>query len=165
MPRRFTIPAVVSVALLLAQCSNAPPLVVSDRAPIFAIGADVRLREALAALDAGDAETAWFRFWELAVEGDPAGQVNLARLYREGIGIPAEPLVARRWLERAAISGHPLGQYRLGEIYESSASRSDSRVELQAAALWYERAAEQGFEPAGVAYMRVRQRLTQLAGN
>lgn len=164
MPLRFAAPAVLSAALFLAQCSAAPHPVAADHAPAFATGADVRLREALTALDAGDAETAWFRFWELAVEGDPAAQVNLARLYREGIGIPAEPRVARRWLERAATSGHPLGQYRLGEMYESSASRGDNRVELQAAALWYGRAAEQGFEPASVAYMRVRQRLTQFAG-
>ncbi len=73
--------------------------------------------------------------------------------------------MARRWIEQAAASGHPLGQYRLGEIYETQARRSDSRVDLQAAALWYERAAEQGFEPASSASMRVRQRLTQLAGN
>lgn len=164
MPLRFTALAVASAALLLAQCLPAPPPGASDRAPAFATGEDVRLRQALTALEAGDAETAWFRFWELAIEGDPAAQVNLAQLYREGLGIPAEPRVARRWIELAANSGHPLGQYRLGEIYEASAGRSN-RVDLQAAALWYERAAEQGFEPASTAYMRVRQRLTQLAGN
>ncbi len=166
MPARFTALAVAPLALLLAQCSAAsPPPRAIERAPAFATGADVRLREALAALEAGDADTAWFRFWELAIDGDPAAQVNLARLYRDGVGIPAEPGVARRWIELAATSGHPLGQYRLGEIYEASAGRSDNRVDLQAAALWYERAAEQGFEPASTAFMRVRQRLTQLAGN
>jgi len=163
MSVRIRAVAVASLALLLTQCAPAPLPTIADRAPPFAIGADVRLREALAALESGDAEAAWFRFWELAREGDPAAQVNLARLYSEGLGIPAEPRVARRWIELAASSGHPLGQYRLGEIYETSAG--GSRVQLQAAALWYERAAEQGFEPASGASMRVRQRLTQLAGN
>lgn len=162
---RFRAVAVASLALLLTQCAPASSPSITDHAPPFAIGADVRIREALAALEAGDAEAAWFRFWELAQAGDPAAQVNLGRLYSEGLGIPAEPHVARRWIELAASSGHPLGQYRLGEIYETTAGGNDSRIELQAAALWYERAAEQGFEPASTAYMRVRQRLTQLAGN
>jgi TPR repeat protein len=156
MSARFVALAVVPIALLLTQCSAAPPQDV-DGAPAFASGEDFRLREALQALESGDAETAWFRFWELAIEGDPAAQVNLAQLYRIGTGIPAEPRVARRWIEMAATSGHPLGQYRLGELYETNANRTGSRVDRQAAALWYERAAEQGFDPARAALARLRQ--------
>ncbi len=86
---RFAVLAVASSTLLLVQCAPAPPFpaaVPADPVPAFTRGEDVRLRQALASLDAGDAETAWFRFWELAMEGDPAAQVNLAQLYRGGNG-------------------------------------------------------------------------------
>lgn len=144
----------VTCAMALPSCAVAPPR--PAIVPAYADGEDERLRRALADLEAGNYEAAWFRLWDLAIEGDPAAQINLAQLYREGLGIPVDPRVARRWIELAATSGHPLAQYRLGELYETDA---DSRLDLQVAELWYERAAEQGFAPARDAATRVRRRL------
>lgn len=124
--------------------------------PPYAESEDERLRRALADLEAGNYESAWFRLWDLSLEGETAAQVNLAQLYRDGLGIPIEPQVARRWIELAATAGHPLAQYRLGELYETG---GDGRLDLQIAALWYERAAQQGFDPAKEAATRVRRRL------
>lgn len=144
MAARSATLAVASLALLLVQCAEAPRAVESE---------DYRLREALAALDSGDHETAWFRLWDMAIDGDPAAQTHLARLYREGLGIPADPLLERRWIEHAATAGHPLAQYRLAELYEAAGGDAVSR---QAAALWYERSAAQGHAPARQALQRLR---------
>lgn len=140
---------VMAVAFLAIACSGEPPL--SAQA-----GNDYRLREAREALAAGDAETAWFRLWDMAIEGHAEAQVLLARLYRDGRGIPADPRLERRWIEHAATSGHPLAQYRLGELYEASGGEAVNR---QAAALWYERSAAQGHAPARRALERLRGQL------
>jgi TPR repeat protein len=153
MPVRVLKRAVALVALVLVQCADVPPLP-ADQAR-FSGSADDRLSEALAALDAGDGETAWFLLWDMAIDGDPAAQVNLASLYRDGTGIPPDPRLERRWLELAATAGQPLAQYRLGEIYETS---PDDTVNRQAAELWYGRAAAQGLVPARAALARLRQK-------
>jgi hypothetical protein len=140
--------------MLFVACAEIPPP--ENIAPAYADGEDERLRQAMADLEAGNYEAAWFRLWDLSLEGHPAAQVNLAQLYREGHGIPVDPRLARRWIELAATSGHPLAQYRLGELYEQS---GDGRLDLQVAALWYERAARQGFAPARAAAARLRQQL------
>jgi len=151
MSARILKRAVLPVALLLTQCTDVPPLPIEQART--AGSADRRLGEALAALDAGDAETAWFLLWDMSIDGDPAAQVNLASLYRDGTGIPADPRLERRWLELAATAGQPLAQYRLGELYEAD---RDDDVNRQAAVLWYERAAAQGLEPARAAVARLR---------
>jgi TPR repeat protein len=152
--------ATASALALLAACAQTPtpPSVI---VPAYAESEDERLRQAMADLAAGNYEAAWFRFWDLALDGHPAAQINLAQMYREGLGIPVEPQVARRWVELAATADHPLAQYRLGELYETSAGGGATSVDLQAAALWYERAAAQGFTPAAPAAERVRRRLRQ----
>jgi TPR repeat protein len=152
MVARFSRIALASLALLLTQCADGS-LSSSEPPTVQAENEDYRLREALAALESGDPETAWFRLWDMAIEGDPAAQVHLARLYREGTGIPADPRIERRWIEHAATAGHPLAQHRLGELYEASGGDAVSR---QAAALWYERSASQGHVPARQALARLR---------
>lgn len=153
MPARTIKRAVAVLALALAQCAEVPPLPVAQAR--FTGSDDRRLTEALAALDDGDNETAWFLLWDMANDGDPAAQVNLASLYRDGTGIPADSRLERRWLELAATAGQPLAQYRLGELYEES---PDDAVNRQAALVWYERAAAQGLIPARAALTRLRQR-------
>jgi TPR repeat protein len=152
MLARFTRVAVLPFALLLTQCAE------ETHSPVEPLASrseteDYRLREAFAALESGDHETAWFRLWDMAIEGDPVAQVHLARLYREGTGIPADPRIERRWIEHAATAGHPLAQFRLGELYEAGGGDAVNR---QAAALWYERAAAQGYGPARQALQRLR---------
>ena len=142
--------AVALVALILSQCVGVPPLPVEQAR--FSGSKDERLSEALSALDAGDSETAWFLLWDMSNDGDPAAQVNLASLYRDGTGIPADERLERRWLEHAANAGQPLAQYRLGELYER---RPDDAINREAALLWYERAAAQGLVPARRALQRL----------
>lgn len=153
--RRLIETTVASAMALMAACAETipPPQHV---APAYAGGEDERLRRALADLEAANYEAAWFRFWDLALEGNAAAQINLAQMYRDGLGIPVEPQMARRWVELAATSDHPLAQYRLGELYESNGK---NRLDLKAAELWYERAAAQGFTPAEEAAARVRRKL------
>ena len=156
--RKWIEMAAAGALALLAACAEtpAPPPVT---VPAYAESDDERLRQAMADLAAGNNEAAWFRFWDLALAGNPTAQINLAQMYRDGLGIPVEPQVARRWVELAATADHPLAQYRLGELYETSADGGDSSVDLRAAALWYERAAAQGFTPAAAAAARVRRKL------
>jgi TPR repeat protein len=145
---RFARLAVIPLALLTA--CDAP----REAAPASSAQRDdYRLQEALAALETGDGETAWFRLWDMAIDGNAEAQLHLARLYRDGTGIPADPRIERRWIEHAATSGHPLAQYRLGELYEAS---DGDAVNRQAAALWYERSAAQGHAPARHALDRLR---------
>lgn len=154
--------ATAGALALLAACAQTPtPTTPSVIVPAYAESEDERLRQAMADLAAGNYEAAWFRFWDLALVGHPVAQINLAQMYREGLGIPVEPQVARHWVELAATADHPLAQYRLGELYETSAGGGATSVDLQAAALWYERAAAQGFTPAAAAAERVRRRLRQ----
>lgn len=151
--RRWVLLPILMVTLAGGACEAPRPAAI---VPAYADDHDERLQRALADLEAGNHEAAWFRLWDLALEGNTAAQVNLAQLYRDGLGVPADPQTARRWIERAATSGHPLAQYRLGEFYEEEAQ---SRVELQAAELWYKRAAEQGLTGAEEAAQRLQLRL------
>ncbi|HJS31177.1 MAG TPA: tetratricopeptide repeat protein [Alphaproteobacteria bacterium] len=97
------------------------------------------------AFDAGDVESAWFEFWMLSQDGDPAAQYNLAQFYRQGIGIEVDLREARRWYERAASQGHGLAQYALGLMFETG---DGGRRDLSQARTWYARAADQRVEAA-----------------
>ncbi len=74
MAARFAKVAVLPFALLLTQCADGTLSSVEPPA-VQAENEDHRLREALAALESGDPETAWFRLWDMAIEGDPLAQV------------------------------------------------------------------------------------------
>jgi TPR repeat protein len=108
--------------------------------------------EGVRAFQKGDFETAWFRFLGPARKGDVAAQFNLAQLYRQGMGIPADLTIARHWYEAAAAQGHALAQFSLGVMYEKGDGVTADLVEAKA---WYERAAKQNLDLARFALERL----------
>ncbi len=112
----------------------------------------VRLARASDDFQRGDHASAWFGFWGLAREGDPAGQFNLAQLYRQGIGIAADFSLARYWYAEAAAQGHAHAQYNLGVMYERGDGTEPDLVEAKA---WYRRAAAQDAPGARAALDRL----------
>ena len=80
-------------------------------------------------------------FHELAEQGDPDSQYNLAILLREGKGIMQNEKEAANWFRRAAEQGLADAQYDLGNLYEFGVGVEQS---YENAALWYKKSAEQG---------------------
>jgi TPR repeat protein len=69
-----------------------------------------------AAFDAGDYDTAYNIFQELADDDDIAAMRNVALMKRKGLGTERDPDGAREYLERAAQGGLPTAQYDLAEM-------------------------------------------------
>jgi len=97
--------------------------------------------EGLAALDAGDFETALQAWRPLAEAGDAEAQVALAGLYRDGLGLPADLVQAVRWYRRAAEQGDAVAQLNLGDLYARGAGLPRDLVQAH---LWLSLAAAQG---------------------
>jgi TPR repeat protein len=110
------------------------------------------IEAAIAEYRQGDFESAWFRFWTLASQGDVAAQFNLAQLYRLGHGIPADLALARRWYAAAAWQGHGYAQYNLGLIYEFGHGTAPDPAQAR---VWYRRAADQDIAAAHAALERL----------
>lgn len=71
---------------------------------------------ASAAYDAGDYDTAYKLFLDLADDNDIAAMRNVALMKRKGQGTDTDPEGARDYLERAANGGLPTAQYDLGQM-------------------------------------------------
>jgi hypothetical protein len=97
--------------------------------------------EGLAALDAGDFESALKAWRPLAEAGDAEAQVALAGLYRDGLGLRADLAQAVRWYRRAAEQGEAVAQLNLGDLYTRGAGVPRDLVQ---AYLWLSLAAAQG---------------------
>lgn len=95
----------------------------------------------LAAYDAGDYETAIAEWRPLAEDGDPAAQVAVAGLYRDGLGVRADLALAANWYRRAAEQGDPVAQLNLGEMTARGLGVARDPVMAWA---WLGLAAEQG---------------------
>lgn len=93
------------------------------------------------AYDSGDYVTAFNKWHSLAATGDPAAQVALASLHRNGTGRPVDLVQAAYWYRRAAEQGNAVGQMNLGEMYQHGWGVTRSMVR---AFIWYDRAARQG---------------------
>ena len=90
--------------------------------------------EALAAYRKGDYKTAFRDFKEIAEEGDPAAQCNLAGMYESGLGTAQDDRQALYWYGRAAEQGHAGAQFALGIKYRHGFGIA--RNDIQAMA-WY----------------------------
>lgn len=80
-----------------------------------------------------------------AAGDDPAAQTELAALYLDGNGVTADPALAARLLEEAAVRGYADAQYRLALLYEDGRGRSK---DAGLAAFWHDSAATRGSIPA-----------------
>ena len=78
---------------------------------------------------------------QLADQGHPGAQFNLAVGYRTGRGVPQDDAEAVRWLRRAAERGHTEARYNLGVRYRTGWGVPKDGV---GAIRWLRRAAEQG---------------------
>ena len=78
---------------------------------------------------------------ELAQNGQPAAQAELALRYLEGRNVTRNAEVAFDWFRKAADQNYIPAQYRLGTLFEKGIGTNE---DTRAAALWYGRAAEGG---------------------
>jgi len=76
-----------------------------------------------------------------AQAGDLPSQVALAQVYRDGIGVAADPERAFAWARRAAEAGSAGAQFGLGAMYEWGKGTAADPAQ---AAAWYRKAAAQG---------------------
>lgn len=82
------------------------------------------------------------KVWEETAEkGTPEDQYKLGKLYRDGDGMPKDPVAAAKWFLKAAEAGHPKAQYQLGLLYHDGIGVTQN---FQEAVKWYTMAAEQG---------------------
>jgi TPR repeat protein len=94
----------------------------------------------------GDAKTARLTALRAAAAFDDAvAQTELASLYLDGNGVAADPALAARLLEEAAVQGHTEAQYRLARLYEDGRGRGK---DASLALFWYDSAATHGSIPA-----------------
>ena len=94
------------------------------------------LARARALAEEGRAAEAVAIWSKLAAVDNPRAMTNLGACYANGLGVAADPALARRWLEHGAEAGDTLGQRNLGTLL-----LTEDRDE---AAGWYRRAAEAG---------------------
>ncbi|WP_421988448.1 tetratricopeptide repeat protein [Roseococcus sp.] len=100
------------------------------------------MEEAMAVFRAGDYAAA-LELWEpLARAGNARAQSNIGGCFAEGLGVPANPRIAEKWLNLAAEAGYAPGQRNLATLY----LRGGEGVEADPAraATLYRAAAEQG---------------------
>ena len=93
------------------------------------------------AYDGGDYAAAFEAWLPLAEAGDPAAQVAVASLYRNGLGRPVDAGEAARWYRRAAEAGDSVAQLNLGDLY---ARGQGVERDLGQAAYWLTLSARQG---------------------
>lgn len=98
---------------------------------------------------------AWMR--EAAIAGVAEARLRLAEQYRQGRGVPADPLEAFIWTRSAAEQGLPEAQLALGDAYERGLGVPASPVEAYA---WYAVAAAAGNEEAAQRRARLAETLS-----
>ena len=86
-------------------------------------------------------------WWQKAEQGDTEAQYQLGLSYCCGFGPGRTQTIARDWLCRAALQGHPGAQFQLGQLFgfRSTTHRPMSLPAYQDYAhFWYSLAATQG---------------------
>lgn len=151
--RHYRAYAARTIIALLFVCPSAP------MAPAAEASVDPpALQKAGEDYGKGDLQSAWFRFWMLARKGDATAQFNLAQLYREGRGIPADLRLDRYWYGEAAAKGNGYAQFNLGMMYERGDGVPADLIEARA---WYRRAASQNIHDAQRALDRLDRKSTR----
>jgi TPR repeat protein len=93
------------------------------------------------AYDNGDYAAA-FRVWEpMAEQGNALAQLELAKMYLYGKGVPQDYKVATYWYTKAAEQGNARAQSNAGWMYANGAGVPK---DYKHAVKWYTKAAEQG---------------------
>lgn len=104
------------------------------------------MEEAMAAFREGD-HTRALALWEpLARAGNARAQGNIGACFAEGLGVPADAPLARKWLALAAEAGFAPAQRNLAALYLRGGQGVET--DFPRAAELYRRAAEAGDAPA-----------------
>lgn len=103
--------------------------------------AGTELADGIAALHASDYATARQVFQTLADKNDPAGEIWLAHLYQEGLGVAPDARQAVTLLTKAADAGSAEAAGRLGKLYLDG---DGVLQDVGAAQSWLTRAAQAG---------------------
>ncbi len=93
-------------------------------------------------LDAGQTKKGLEYVRKAANQNQPAAQYRLAKLYEAGIGVTADPDLARELTERAARAGNRIAMHDLGLYYAEG--RGGVERNLTTAMSWFEKAGERG---------------------
>lgn len=93
-------------------------------------------------LDAGRPQQGLKFIRASANQGQPAAQYRLAKLYEAGVGVAADPDMARQLTERAARAGNRIAMHDLGLYYAEG--RGGIERNMDTALSWFEKAAERG---------------------
>ncbi|NNE57511.1 MAG: hypothetical protein HKN36_05340 [Hellea sp.] len=93
-------------------------------------------------LDAGRTQDGIKYIRSAANQGQPAAQYRLAKLYEAGVGVTADPKMARQLTERAALAGNRVAMHDLGLYYAEG--RGGVAPDMTTALSWFEKAAERG---------------------
>jgi TPR repeat protein len=99
------------------------------------------LADGISALQVGDYGTARIVFEKLANGNDPAGEMWLAHLYEDGLGVQPDVPKAVTLLTKAADAGSAAAATQLGGLYLDG---NGVLQDLDAAQTWFSRAAHQG---------------------
>ncbi len=75
----------------------------------------------------GDEALTLFRRAKTLAALDVAHAVSMGRVYRDGRLVPKDPMIARRWFERAAVAGDPIAMREAG--LEALADAGDAKLE------------------------------------
>ncbi|HIF76142.1 MAG TPA: sel1 repeat family protein, partial [Sulfitobacter sp.] len=78
---------------------------------------------------------------QLAEQGDPRAQFQLAQMYRTGDGLEQDLSQAVTWYSKAAEQGLPIAQHNLAVALDHGQGIAENKAE---SAKWYRRAAAQG---------------------
>ncbi len=131
MPHNHTVWVSNSLGVLLLCCAWT-----AGAAP------DPDFYTALSAYDMRNYHKALFLFRKSAQRGNPEAQYNLGVMYLYGRGVAADADRARRWLRRAAASGHAQAAYSLGRLLIDR--RRGRFSDQRKAAYWFRLAAKYG---------------------
>ena len=71
-------------------------------------------------------------------------QLQMARLYRDGLGVTKSHKMSAKWFRKAANLGSSIGQYKMGMMYShQTAHKSPLSYDIKKSRKWYRKAAEQ----------------------
>src|SRR6266852_388292 len=90
--------------------------------------------DAFAAYNRADYATALKLFRQLADQGNPNAQFNIALMYKNGRGVPQDYAEAAKWFRLSADQGNASAQANLGNMYSKGSGVPQNDV---AAWFWY----------------------------
>jgi len=103
------------------------------------------LEAGLAAYDAEDWATALHELLPEAEAGNAEAQYRVGRIYRMGLGVPADVSSAIRWYEAGARNGSNKAMYGLGRLFKVG---EQVPRDLERAECWHRHAADRGHSAA-----------------